>query len=203
MLEYRTSVERRKKLHVVTSCQLLNIESSSVHGAENPRLGRRIVNLHRGPLIRVALLLLGERTVQRLLSSHSLDAVDARVPAHPPYFVPVEEHLISLLLDLVLLVASFHPTRAKRGAMEREGGQLSAPVARGGHWARVGVFLAFPGVWGHTVGWSGSGLGLTRCSPPSWYRARATCLRPVSTQTHVSLRRSAVTTTGGGNPQIP
>ena len=87
--------------------------------------------------------------------------------------------------------------------MEREGGQLSAPVARGGHWARVGVFLAIPGVWGHTVGWSGSGLGLTRCSPPSWYRARATCLRPVSTQTHVSLRRSAVTTTGGGNPQIP
>ena len=81
----------------------------SVHGAEHPRLGRGIVNLHRGPLVRVHLLLLGERAVQRLLSGDGLDAFDAAVPAHPLDPISVEEHLISLLLDRVLLVASLHP----------------------------------------------------------------------------------------------
>ena len=46
------------------------------------------MDLHRGPLIRVALLLLSERTVQRLLSSHSLEQLSMPSPSSPTLFCP-------------------------------------------------------------------------------------------------------------------
>ena len=171
----------------------------SVHGAEHPRLGRRIVNLHRGPLVRVHLLLLGERAVQRLLSGDGLDAFDAAVPAHPLYPISVEEHLISLLLDRVLLVASLHPVWIKRRG--RNGTSVSARLLARGVSSRSPVSVIFWRFSGWRVGGARvgrvHGAGLTRCSPPSWYRVLATWLFSVPTQTRVSLRRSVVTTAAG------
>ena len=128
----------------------------SVHGAEHPRLGRGIVNLHRGPLVRVHLLLLGERAVQRLLSGDGLDAFDAAVPAHPLDPISVEEHLISLLLDRVLLVASLHPVWIKRRG--RNGTSVSVRLLARGVSSRspVSVFFGdFPGASRGREGWRG------------------------------------------------